>query len=531
MYSLGIEFSTQSVKMVVLDLDSCAIHYTDMFGYDSTFPEYETQGGVLPSDSADVRHTSPCMLVKAIDFTFQKLNRDGIDLSNIRSIKTDGMQHCTIYTNKLFKKIIKRLDPEKTLVDQLEKCFSRKTSPIWEDRSPVEEVQYLTDSLEKFGGINTLTGNRAELRFPAAQILKWAKESPAEYEHTSHIFLLSAFITSILAGELAPVDTGDGWGTNLNHLDIKEPGWSHPVISAADTYLKNMGRSSLTDKIGDMVHYDTAIGKINPYFAGKFHMRPDTIILAGTGDNPATLMGCGGNTVISMGSSYTVNGVMDSIVASESGEYNIFGYAGKRAMALSVITNGGKVHDYFHKKFIRKGSSALRGTGDWKLYTEAVGSLRLSKKEKLMLPYLMDESVPLKKSGIICDEFSPDDEQTTIRSLHLSQALSLKLHSGHLGLPEKLCVVGGGAKSPVMRQWIADAFNIETYSINSFDMAAPMGCAISGAAKIINISSQEAFNIFVTKDEKSICQPKPEQIDNMNYLLARYRKLEDTYAG
>jgi len=531
MYSLGIEFSTQSVKMVVLDLDSSSIHYTSTFDYDNTFPEYETQGGVLPSDSANVRHTSPYMLVKAVDFAFHKLSRDGIDVSRIRSIKTDGMQHCTVYTNKQFTKIINRLDPAESLIDQLEKYFSRKTSPIWEDRSPVEEVQYLTDSLEQHGGIHTLTGNRAELRFPAAQILKWAKESPDEYERTSHIFLLSAFITSTLAGKVTPVDTGDGWGTNLNHLDIRQPGWSHPIISAADTYLKHMGRSSLADKIGNMVQYDTAIGKINPYFAGKFHMHPDTIILAGTGDNPATLMGCGGNTVISLGSSYTVNGVMDSIIPSESGEYNIFGYAGKRAMALSVITNGGKVHDYFYEKLIQNGNNVLGETGDWEFYTKAVGSLRLSKKEKLMLPYLMGESVPLKQRGIICDGFSPDESHTAIRSLHLSQVLSLKLHSKHLGLPETLCVVGGGAKSPVMRQWIADAFNTETYSIHSFDMAAPMGCAISGAAKLLNISSQEAFRIFVTKDERSRCKPQPEHIDIMKDLIARYQKLENTHAG
>jgi sugar (pentulose or hexulose) kinase len=147
-----------------------------------------------------------------------------------------------------------------------------------------------------------------------------------------------------------------------------------------------------------------------------------------------------------------------------------------------------------------------------------------------MLPYLMNESVPVRKRGVICDDFSDDDSHTTIRALHLSQILSLKLHSEHLGHPEKLCVVGGGAKSPVMRQWIADVFNAETYSITSFEMAAPMGCAISGAAKILNISYQKSFNKFVKKDENSICRPRPEQFETLNYLLYRYRKLENHYA-
>lgn len=51
--------------------------------------------------------------------------------------------------------------------------------------------------------------------------MKWAKENPSEYKETAHIFLLSSFITSVLAGKIAPVDTGDGWGTNLNSINIK----------------------------------------------------------------------------------------------------------------------------------------------------------------------------------------------------------------------------------------------------------------------------------------------------------------------
>jgi hypothetical protein len=62
-------------------------------------------------------------------------------------------------------------------------------------------------------------------------------------------------------------------------------------------------------------------------------------------------------------------------------------------------------------------------------------------------------------------------------------------------------------------------------------MAAPMGCAMSGAARLLNISFQEAFRMFVTKDECSICKPQPEHIDIMKDLIARYQKLENTHAG
>jgi xylulokinase len=189
--------------------------------------------------------------------------------------------------------------------------ITRKTSPIWEDRSPVKEAAYLARVLEEYDSIEALTGNRAELRFPAAQVLKWASQAPHEYYRTAHIFLSSAFLTSILAGKIVAVDTGDGWGTNLNTLDIEHPGWSNVVLKVVDGYLDTPKTGlSLWDKLGEMAHFDTPVGKISPYFAKKYGINPDALVLAGTGDNPATLLGCGGRTVISLGSSYTINGVM-----------------------------------------------------------------------------------------------------------------------------------------------------------------------------------------------------------------------------
>jgi len=394
MYSLGIEFSTQSVKLVVLHLKAEGLVYNGTFDYDECFPEYETRGGVLPSDNPDIRHTSPLMLIEALDYAFRVMQDQGVDLSLTRIIKVDAMQHCTVYINRNFRKRIQNLDYENTLAKQLEPCLTRQTSPIWEDRSPVMETGFLNDSLKSHGGIMKLTGNRAERRFPAAQILKWAGESPQAYQATSNIFALSAFITSILTGSITPVDTGDGWGTNLNSMDIHQPGWSREVLSVVDEYLKVHGATdSLSEKIGSMDHYDSHAGTINPYFAQKYGLNPETLILTGTGDNPASLLGCGGSIMISLGSSYTVCGVMDQIIPSSKEEYNIFGYTPGTAMALSVFTNGGKVHKEFMRRYLHSPGGDKPERTDWDAYVKMAGEVSLSDDERLMLPYLFNESV------------------------------------------------------------------------------------------------------------------------------------------
>ena len=268
--SCGIEFSTQSCKIVILDLSKNSICFMDSFNYDQAFPSYKTEGGVLPSPSSDIRHTSPFMLIEAVDLAFKKIKESGIDISAIKAIKSDGMQHCTVYVNSLFGQKILCLDPDKTLIAQLLPTISRHSSPIWEDRSTQKQAEYLTDALKNDRGIISLTGNRAELRFPASQIMKWAKENPEEYNNTSNIFVLSAFITSILAGNISPVDTGDGWGTNLNTLDIDNPGWNEKVISVIDKYLSESGiRAPLSSRLGAIDHYDSCCRNNQPLFLIK----------------------------------------------------------------------------------------------------------------------------------------------------------------------------------------------------------------------------------------------------------------------
>ncbi len=527
LYSLGLEFSTQSAKMIVLDLNEKSVVYTGKFEFDENFPKYGTKGGVLSSDRLGLRHTSPYLMLEALDFVFDKLKKDGVDLAAVGVIKLDGMQHCTVYTDTTFSNRLKSLSNAKNLLEALKDSISRKTSPIWEDRSTEKEAGAITKALETSGSISNITGNKAELRFPASQILRWAKESPLEYKNTENIQLLSAFLTSILTGKIAPVDTGDGWGSNLNNLDIKKPGWSKEVIKVMDMLLAKEGiKDSVGGKIGGISHYDEPVGKINPYFINKYGVGRDAVILAGTGDNPATLLGCGGHIVISLGSSYTVNGLMKLIKPSINGEYNIFGYTKGTAMALTCYTNGSKLHDTFVRRYILKSENGSLTKEAFDSYMKKFGDQKISGNEKLMLPYLLDESVPVKKAGIIRDGFTEDDAEANIRSLHISQVLSLKLHSSHLSDVKSICVVGGGSKNHILRQTIADIFKAEIFSIKNSDFAAPLGCAISGAKTLLKISYEKAAEFFVQRAEGTSSAPIAENTPIYEKLLKKYEDLE-----
>ena len=150
----------------------------------------------------------------------------------------------------------------------------------------------------------------------------------------------------------------------------------------------------------------------------------------------------------------------------------------------------------------------------------------LSEDEKLMLPYLMDESVPQRPGGIAREGFDEDDAEANIRALHVSQALSLRLHSSHLDETEQLCVVGGGARNLFLRQLIADVFDVRTYTIGHGDLAAAFGSAVSAARALLRISYEEAAGRYVQVEGASVVGPLRQNQAPIRALLRRYGALE-----
>lgn len=518
--TLGLELSTQSAKMVVLD-DKKNVIYTKTLSYDRRFPAYQTEGGVLASARGE-RHTSPYMLVGALEACFQQMKEDGVELHRIDALKLDAMQHCTVYLGEGFEALLElsARDTGKALIDLFRerKVFTRETSPIWEDRTTARETDELTQLLKPLGGIVRLTGNRAEKRFPAAQILKWMKENPGEYSRTRHILLLSAFATSLLTGKISPVDTGDGWGTNLNTLDIERPSFDSRITSSIQSFLH---AKSLQGVLAGMVAYDQPVGRINRYFSRRYGVNPDAVVLAGTGDNPATLLGCGAGLVLSLGSSYTLNGVQKTVSPS-NGEDNVFGFIPGKSMSLVCFTNGGKLHKEFLRKYVLEGEEIA--AEDWAEYERIAATKGFGRH--LMLPYLLPESVPVAPAGIVRQGFDESDAPKNISALYFSQMAALRIHSRHMEIPTEICLAAGGGNSQVMRQLAANIFDRMVYTIRNAEYAAPLGCAISGMRFVLGISYGEAARRFVQKIPESVTHPVKSEVKRLKPAVEAYSRFE-----
>src|ERR1700677_3590182 len=130
---LGLDSSTQSLSAVVIDLGTRKVIYEKSLNFDRALPEYKTRNGVLPNRDPLVKHSSPLLWAGALDLIFAEMKKDGVALDKILAISGSGQQQGSVYLNECAENTLAKLNPQKSLVENLRGVFSRKTSPIWMD--------------------------------------------------------------------------------------------------------------------------------------------------------------------------------------------------------------------------------------------------------------------------------------------------------------------------------------------------------------------------------------------------------------
>src|SRR5579862_2701191 len=205
---LGLDCSTQSLSAIAIDYGTRKIIYEKQLIFERDFPHYQTKSGTLRDPDPLVVHSHPLMWVEALDKLFEMMRRDGVDLKDIAAISGSAQQHGSVYLNETF--LEQPFDASRSLKENLEGAFSRKTAPIWMDSSTSKECQEIRDALG--GPLATIeaTGSNTFERFTGPQIRKFFKTDPNAYAKTATIALVSSFLASLLSGKIAPIDYGDG---------------------------------------------------------------------------------------------------------------------------------------------------------------------------------------------------------------------------------------------------------------------------------------------------------------------------------
>ena len=464
---LGLDSSTQSLSAVVIDLDSRRVVYEKSLNFDRALPQFGIQNGVLPHRNPLVKHSSPLLWAAALDLIFAEMKRERVALGDILAISGSGQQHGSVYLNGKAAKILAGLDSGKPLVENLKGVFSRTTSPIWMDSSTAKECAEIR---KKLGGIKMtaqITGSDAFERFTGPQIRKFFKMSPKAYNQTAHIALVSSFMASLLAGKIAPIDFGDGAGMNL--MDIRQRRWHAGALAAT--------APKLAGKLPPLAAAGTAVGKVSPYFVKKYGLNPEASATVWTGDNPASVVGLGlikpGQVAISLGTSDTFFGSMQTCRTDANGEGHVFGSPAGGYMSLICFKNGSLARE------------RVRGTyhiSDWKRFGRLVESIPPGNNGSILLPWFEAEIIPrVNEPGVHRFDLEASDAAANCRAIFEAQAMSMRLHSQWMGVsPKWVLATGGASNDRALLQVLADVMNCRVLRIEVSKSAA-LGAALVAA--------------------------------------------------
>ena len=454
MYTLGIDSSTQSIKALVYDSDAGRVVTTVSVNFGKELPEYNCPDGFLPNDNVLVRQADPRLWVAGLEKVLEKLQA-AFDTSKIAAIGGDGQQHGSVYLSEPYCGGEGAPAPK----------FSRLVSPIWMDSSTPAEVAELN---AKFPDMAARTGSPAIERFTGPQIMKFAKDDPAAWADTARVHLVSSFLCSLLAGEDAPIDIGDGAGMNL--LNLKTMSWDSEICAAvAPGLLDRLPKVALPGE-------KTALG-LAPYFA-KYGLRPGIPVVPFTGDNPASLVGTGadkpGVAVVSLGTSDVFFAAMDRFQVDPDGCGHVFGNPSGGCMSLACVKNG---------SLAREKVRALVGC-DYAFFDEGAFA-ELPGATLRAFPYFEEEITPKHPATGIEAAFDWEKASAAekVVSVIRGQVLNLFERTRWIGAFDTIRVTGGASRSKGIRETIAEVFGAKVDTLDVPDSAALGGAILAARGK------------------------------------------------
>jgi xylulokinase len=512
---LGLDSSTQSLTAIVLDVEGSRrrVAFEASIQFDDAFPSYGTSHGVLPDSDPKIATSPPLLWVDALEQMMSQLATSGLDLRQLQGVSGSAQQHGSVYLNASWEETLAMLDPARPLAAQIRSTLSRPVAPIWMDSSTSIECGEIESAV---GGTNALarhTGSRAFERFTAAQIRKFSKQDPARYAATDRIHLVSSFLASLLVGHYAPVDPGDGSGTNL--MDLASCQWWPAAVEST--------APGLAARLPPIAASSTVVGTLSPYWQARYGF-PRARVIAWSGDNPCSLVGVGlvreGRLAVSLGTSDTVFGLMREPRVDRTGTGHVFGAPTGDYMGLTCFKNGALARERVRDAF------GLT----WDSFSESLRRTPAGNGGAIMLPWFEPEITPtVLTPGVHRYGMTAADRDANVRGVIEGQMMAMALHSRWMGVAvDSIHATGGAAANRDILQVMADVFGAAVYQLQVGNSAA-LGAALMALHGSLKAGGQEVawddvIAGFVAPATEGALHPDPGR-------HAVYRGLIESYAA
>lgn len=415
---IGVDSSTQSVKVEVRDLETGAVLGSGRGVHPPTTPPRSEQD---PSAWWSA-------FVDAIGAAFSGAAgaADSSRRVDVAAISVGGQQHGMVVLDDVGEVI--------------------RPAKLWNDTESASQASTLVDAIGAQSWADT-TGSVPVAAFTVTKLAWLRDHEPANFARVRMTLLPHDWLTFRLTGEYT-TDRGDASGTGY---------WS-PVTGAWTIGLLNLvdGDRDWPTQLPRILGPNESAGTLSPEIADLLGLPRTVVVGPGTGDNMAAALGIGlgpGDVAISLGTSGTVYAVADAPTADVSGCVAGFADATGHFLPLVCTLNAMRVSDL-----------AIRLLGvDHREFEDLVLSVPLGSGGLSLLPYLDGERTPNRPdaTGMLAGLRSTTSRADFARASVEGVACGLldgldALRAAGVRDDGRVFLVGGGAKSAAYRQTFAD---------------------------------------------------------------------------
>ena len=349
---------------------------------------------------------------------------------------------------------------------------------IWADLRATAEADALAERCG-FDEVYRRTGHRPGASYTAAKLM-WMQHHQAElYTRTHMVLQAKDYAAYKLSGTFA-TDYSDASSTNLFDLEARD--WAGDLIQAVGLDPR---------KLPVAYPSSTVIGQVTAEAAGETCLLAGTPVAIGGGDGACATVGAGsvrpGDAYNYIGSSSWIAVTADRPLQDPKMRTFTFAHLDPELyFPTGTMQSAGGSFDWLER--------LLRGEGEEKLYDEletAVASTPAGARGLLFLPYLIGERSPHwnpQARGVFVGLTMSHGRAEMARAVFEGVALNLRMildaFQEQGAAIQAMRLIGGGGRSPVWRQILADVYELPILRPDLLAEATSLGAAIAGGVGV-----------------------------------------------
>ena len=363
-----------------------------------------------------------------------------------------------------------------------------------------------------------VTGNPVLTGFTAPKIVWMRRHEPELFARMAHILLPKDYVRYRLTGEFATY-VADASGTSL--FDVRRRTWAPQMLEALEIPPPWLPRVAESPAIS---------GAITAEAAADTGLAQGIPVASGAGDQAAQAVGTGivrsGIVSVTIGTSGVVFAHLDAVRVDPLGRTHTFCHAvpGRWHVMGVMLSAGGSL------RWLRDSLPSeawFHGTADpYDLMAAEAATVPAGSEGLVFLPYLSGERTPHADPhargafiGLTLRHKRPHLIRAVMEGVAMGLRDSMEILRAMRVPVTQVRASGGGARSPLWRQILADVFAVELVSVTTTAGAAHGAALLAGVGCGAFASVEAACDAVVAVRDSTIPDPANARIYERLYGL------------